>query len=272
MAGWASLPGVTLADLAGLEVADLSPWFNPYLRRFAEDAERCGGSVQITREDGAVTGLLVSDPDERVSSIFTRSRELAASCVQNRSTDGMYSDFAFEATAEPFDIYVLSTRGPLSEYRFHHPVRSLRSNDLPAVVDLMREVYGLVNPRWFEGVPRSTEAGFVSEIDGRVAGVGWISTVGRFARLHSLTVRAPYRNLGLGSDLLRARLLWAEQAGVTEVLSEISRLNAASQALAVRSGMRRVGEIYLYRPRGPVDSGATSEAPRSSDSARPWSQ
>jgi GNAT superfamily N-acetyltransferase len=272
VAGMTSDSGLTSASLEGLEHADLSQWFNPFLRRFAEDAERSGGSVRVTRESGVITGLQLSDPVEHTASIFTRSRELAMTCVQNRGPDGVYCDFVFEESAEPFDIYRASLGDPLPTFRFHHPVRSLLANDVPAVLALLEEVYGAVNARWFEGEARSSEAGFVSEIDRRIAGVGWLSTVGRFARLHSLTVRAPYRHLGLGSDLLRTRLLWARQAGVTDVLSEISRWNAASQALAVRAGMRRVGEIYLYRPRSSAAMGITSEAPRSSDTAPPWSR
>jgi GNAT superfamily N-acetyltransferase len=223
----------------------------------------------VSRASGAITALWVSDPVERIATVFTRSREIAATYVRDRGSTGVYADFLLEPAAEPFDIYAVAPSALLPSYRFHHPVRPIRPDDVPAVLELLQEVYGGVNPQWFEGVPRSSELGFVSEVDGRIAGVGWISTAGVFARLHSLTVRAPYRRLGLGSDLLWARLLWARAAGVTEMLSEISRFNAASQALALRAGMRPVGQIYWYRPQGGPDAGTTSEVRRSSDSAPP---
>ena len=112
----------------------------------------------------------------------------------------------------------------------------------------MREVYGVVNERWFDGPPNPSEAGFLAEVDGRLAGIGWVSKVHGHARIHSLTVRAPYRRVGIGTDLLFARLLWAHRTGASEVLSEISALNLGSQTIAARGGMRRVGQIYYYPP------------------------
>jgi hypothetical protein len=47
---------------------------------------------------------------------------------------------------------------------------------------------------------------------------------------------------------LFARLLWAKEAGASQVVSEISQRNAASEAVAVRGGMHRAGQIYFYRP------------------------
>ena len=76
-----------------------------------------------------------------------------------------------------------------------------------------------------------------------------MSRVGAQARLHSLTVRAPHRRLGIGTDLLAARLLWARRMGCERILSEIARDNMPSQLIALRAGMRRVGEIYFHRPR-----------------------
>jgi GNAT superfamily N-acetyltransferase len=160
----------------------------------------------------------------------------------------MYSDFPFDPSSEPFDILATSSCADVPSHAFRHQIRPFSKADLPAVLDLIHEVYGPVNDRWFDGLPSPSETGFVAEVDGRVAGVAWISTVGTYGRLHSLTVRAPYRRMGLGTDLLFARLLWARRVGAEEVLSEISEHNVASLAVAARGGMRQVGRIFFHRP------------------------
>ena len=202
----------------------------------------------MLREDGSVAGLLISDPVERVATVFSRSRPTAEAAVRGRGPYGMYSDFSFDPTADPFDIFRTTLDDPRPSPRFRHALRPFTGEDVPAVVELIREVYGVVNESWFVGLPSGSEAGFVAEVEGRVAGVGWVTRIGTHARLHSLTVRVPYRRRGLGTDLLLARLLWAEQAGAREVLSEIAEDNVGSQAVAVRGGMRRVGRIYFHRP------------------------
>jgi len=248
MNGPASAVDAIPADLDALDRADLSPWFNPFLRYFASEAWRCGGNVRVVREAGAVVSLMVSDPVERVASVFSRSRSIAEAWVRERGSLGMYSDFPFEPRGEVFEILLASLNADLPPYRFRHPIRPVTAGDLPAVLDLMREVYGMVNERWFEGLSDVPEAGFIAEAGGRVVGVGWISLVGTHARLHSLTVRATHRRMRLGTDLLFARLLWARRAGASDVLSEISERNDASRSIAARAGMRRVGEIYFYPP------------------------
>lgn len=234
---------------SGVDEADLSPWFNPFLPHFAREARRCGGEVRVAREGESLRALLVSDPVERVATVFTRSLPRAQDWVRDRGAYGMYSDFPFEPTDEEFAIFARDFGPEPPSQRFRHPVRPVSPSDLPAVRDLMVEVYGLVNDRWFGGVPNEVETGFACEVHGRLAGVAWVTRAGRHARLHSLTVRPPFRRMGLGSDLLSARLLWAHRIGARRVLSEISVHNAASQAIAVRDGMRKVGSIYFHTPR-----------------------
>ncbi len=245
-----AMESAPLPNLSTLDRADLSPWFNPFLHQFAQDAHRCGGEVRVVVANGQVSALTVSDPVERVGTVFTRSRRTAEFFVEARGLTGMYADFSFDPSAEVFDIFVANALDGLPSYRFRHSIRPYSAEDLPAALDLMTEVHGAVNERWFEGLPSRTEVGYLAEVNGRVAGIAWVSSSGSNARLHSLTVRAPYRRLHLGTDLLFARLLWAEHTGARQVLSEIARANVASQAIAGQAGMRRAGQIFFHRPRG----------------------
>lgn len=243
-------PGLALAsvDLEGLEQADLSPWFNPFLAYFAREADRCGGEVRVLRNSGRIEALTITDPVEHIASVFSRSPEVVEACVRARGSFGMYSDLLVEPSAEVFDIFTARLRGDQPPYRFRHPVRPVSREDAPEVRELMREVNGPLNERWLDGLPTPSEVGFLSEVNGRPAGVGWMTKVGVHARLHSLSVRVPYRRMGLGTDLLLARLLWAGRAGARDVLCEISRTNLASQAIATQGGLKPAGEIYFHRP------------------------
>jgi len=229
--------------------ADLSSWFNPFLAYFVRDSQRSGGQVRWIRRAHELLGLVIADPAERVATVFTRSAEVAAATVHDRGPLGVFAEFPSEPDAEPFDVFELNLDGASRTFRFRHAVRALVPEDLPSVRALMREVYRFVNDRWFDGLPNPFEMGFAAEVDGRLAGVGWVTRVGAHARLHSLTVRVPFRRIGVGSDLLRARLWWAQRNGAHSVLSEIARGNTDSQAIAERAGMRRVGTIYFHRPR-----------------------
>jgi GNAT superfamily N-acetyltransferase len=233
-------------DESELARADLSPWFNPFLVHFAREAVRCGGEAHVLRENGAVAGLVLTDPVERVATVFSRSRGKAAETVRARGRLGMYADFAFDPPGEAFDILRANPVDDLPTHRFRHRLRTFSRTDRPAVVDLLAEVHGAVNERWFDDLPTSTEVGFLAEVDGRLSGVAWISRVGDHARLHSLTVRPRYRRLGVGTDLLFARLLWARRQRVTDLLAEIGHGNVGSLTIAARGGLRPVGQIFFY--------------------------
>ena len=236
------------ADLTGLARADLSSWFNPFLAQFVEDAYRCGGRVAVTRDDGEVIALQLLDPVERVGTILTRSRALAGAAYQSRGPTGLFAEFSLGPVAEGLDVFATGRELHPPTHRFRHPIRPYEPSDRQSVVDLVREVQGPFNEKWFDGLPTREHAGFVVEVEGRIVGVAWASRAGGEVRLHSLTVRPPFRRLGIGTDLLMARLLWAEQVGAARALSEISQRNLASAAVARRGGMHPIGTMYFHRP------------------------
>jgi GNAT superfamily N-acetyltransferase len=235
-------------ELGELNRVDLSPRFNAFLAHFAAEALRSGGEVRFVREGPALIGLLLADPVERVGSVLTRSRPLALSVVQSRSAMALFTEFAFSPPGETFEVLSVRFDAPTPPHVFRHRVRAVGPSDIPRVVDLAREVYGVANDRWFRDLDGATESGFLIEVDGELAGMGWVDLAGRAARLHSLAVRAHYRHLGAGTDLLFARLLWARHAGALEAISEIAERNTASRTIAVAGGMSPVGHVYLHPP------------------------
>jgi GNAT superfamily N-acetyltransferase len=248
-----SLPLVPI-DPAEARGVDLSEWFNPLLEHFAHETLRCGGKVRGLRERGRLAALTLFDPVENVLSIFTRQRELAEALLAARGARSAYADDRLDASAEPFGIYRSDLTAPPPAVRLRHAVRPATGADVPRVVELVGEVQGAVDRRWFDGLPGRGESGYVVEVDGRLAGAAWVTVVGPSARLHSLAVRPAFRRLGIGGDLVAVRLAWAQRQGAGEAISEIADRNAASRSVAERLGMRRVGSIYWYPPKSVPDA------------------
>ncbi|HUI38154.1 MAG TPA: GNAT family N-acetyltransferase [Thermoplasmata archaeon] len=234
------------AEIERLAIGDLSDWFNPFLPHFMRECLRSGGEIHVAADGPAVSGLLLYDPVDRTASVFARSPEIALELFRHRDHGAVFSEHPFPLPRVRFDILSVDLSGWDERHRFAHPVRAVREGDVRPIADLMREVYGRFDERWLGNGAPEGEKGFVSMVDGQVAGTAWVTLVPGFGRLHSLSVRPRFRRLGLGTDLVYARMLWAARNGARRVISEIPEDNAASLEIARRAGMRRSGSIYLY--------------------------
>jgi RimJ/RimL family protein N-acetyltransferase len=247
------------------EGAALSEWFGPFLDHFVKETYRAGGEVHAVREEGRLAALVLTDPAERVASVFTRDPARAEGLVRSRREPWVFAEAELEPPRESYLVYVGRVRSLSSEHAFRHRVRLAEPSDLPRVIGLLREEYASLNERWFAPAPHASELGFLSEVDGELVGVAWVSIVGTRSRLHSLLVRPGYRRLGIGTDLLFARLLWARLAGVEEVLSEIAESNVASRSIAERAGMRPIGRLFLYPRTPPLGAAGGHRGPSMGD-------
>lgn len=230
------------ARLAGVEI---SRWFDPFLRPFARETIGSGGRAMAATDSGRVVGLLLTSPAERSASLFTRSRAVAEQLARLPTERTIYSELDLGGSKERFAIFDAEVRRT-PPHRFRHSPRLLAASELPAVGELLREVYGAPVDAWLGIAFAEGERCFGVEIDGTLAGVAWLLVAGRWGRLHTLTVRPGFRRLGVGTDLLAARLLFARQAGVVRAISEISERNGPSTAVAERCGMRPAGELFLH--------------------------
>jgi len=232
-------------------IPSLSGPFDPFLGRFARMATEVGGRVLVARDAGRAVALLLTDPEDRTASLFTRSPDAARALWAETSGWATFAEVALPLPREEFIVYA-ARLDAAPQHRFRHRVRLLDPGDTEAVAELLHEVYGGAHLRWL-GIARGAgEVGFVTEVEGRLVGVAWVLVVGGHARLHGLTVRPGFRRLGLGTDLLSARLLFAAREGARQVVSEIAVGNAPSRAIAERAGMRDAGRIYLYLPSPPA--------------------
>jgi GNAT superfamily N-acetyltransferase len=232
-------------ELAALRLDSLSEHFDPFLPHFLTESLRVGGEVTVAEDDGRVSGVLLYHEPERVASVFTRDRTLAEALARLHPGVGVFSDFPLGTAPLVYQLYGSDRTTTELAARFTHRVRSARDADRPALAALLREVNGAVDERWLEPIERAEERCFVVEVADDVVGAAWVSVVPGHARLHSLAVRPGFRRMGIGSDLARARRLWAAYAGADRLLTEIAEENVASRAIATAGGMRVVGQIFL---------------------------
>ena len=235
-------------DVDKLRWASLSDWFDPFLPLFAKDALRTGGAVEVAEGDGVVRGLSLFGSSEGVGSGFTRTRRIAERYLERMEPAGLYLEEPWRPGGEPVEVFAADLRDWQSEERIRNPVRIARPEDLPRIRLLMRGDLGPGVDTWLATLPRPDETAFLCEIDGRVVGVSWLSRVGVFARGHSFLVHPRFRGLGIGTDLLTARMLWLQSTGGRQVVSEIYDGNVASRTAAERAGMALVGRMYHFRP------------------------
>jgi sarcosine oxidase, subunit beta len=263
----------TLDELERLRSAGLSEWFDPLLPLFAQDALRTGGRVEIAEEGGAIRGVSLFGSSEGVGSGFTRVRRLAERYLARMGPLGVYLEEPWRPGAEPVEVFAADLRDWTPREGLRNPVRIARREDLGPIGQLMRAELGPGVDPWLRSLPRPEETAFVCKIGGRVVGVSWLSRAGRFARGHSFVVHPRYRGLGIGTDLLLARMLWLKRSGGRLVVSEIYDGNRASRSAAERAGMALVGRMYHFRPaRSEGAALVTSGSPRTAGTPSPSSR
>jgi GNAT superfamily N-acetyltransferase len=235
------------AEVDALSFGDLSDYFNPFIGHFMKEALRCEGDVQVSLSGSQVDGAFVYHEVDNEASIFTRERSVAETFFGLRDRVGVYSEFELGPRSEVYDIYAADHPAWNGAHRFRHSVRAAVASDRDAIVGLMNDVYGRVDERWLRSFPRADEACFVVDGADGIAGVAFAAVVNGHGRLHSLSVRARYRRMGVGTDLWYARMWWTRRAGAGSVLTEISEQNLPSRAIAEAGGMRRIGRIFQTR-------------------------
>ncbi|MCL4333920.1 MAG: GNAT family N-acetyltransferase [Candidatus Thermoplasmatota archaeon] len=244
--------GDSLTKVVALSDSDLSlpkgtSFFDAYLSYYVAEMLQIGGeSVVSLGSSGKQTGLFIYDPLERNGSVFTREREVFDFFFGYRSHLTLFSEIKTDHRSEPYIIYSLDMRSYLPKHGFSHEIKIIEEEDLGRVERYMVENDPRMNRRWVRVAFANGDKCFVVDIDNSVAGLGWLSFVRGIGRIHSLYVTPRFRKMGIGRDLLTARLMWLRAKGATIAFSEISKYNVPSTSIAVGEGMEPAGVIYQY--------------------------
>ena len=195
---------------------------------------------------GNCSGLFLYDGYEKAGSIFTRSRKVFDYFYRLKPFKSIYAEFQTEHPREIYEIHTIDLENNSFDHKFSHAVSVVDGGQIEEIRQFMLSTVPGTNPRWIDVALRNGDKCLTVQLGNEIAGIGWLSLVNEIGRLHSLFVKPRFRKIGVGLDILFARLLWLKSKHARLGFSEISVNNLQSSRIAVRGGMKVYGQIYQY--------------------------
>ena len=222
-------------------------FFEPFLQYFTREILEIGGEAYLARsDDGDVLGLFMYDDAEKVASIYTSSREVFDYFYWLKPFHYLFAEMKTELENEAYDIYQMDLEKIIIDHRFTNQISMAESSQTDEIERFMTLTHPGINPKWVKVALKNGDRCFTVRLDTEIAGVGWVSLVNCIGRLHSLYVKPLFRKLGMGDDILGARLLWLTSKHARLVFSEISRSNFSCSRIAAKEHMKVSGQVYQY--------------------------
>lgn len=226
-------------------------FFDPHLERYVNETLAIGGEAYISKTgEGEISGLFIYDDFEKSGTIFTRSREVFYYFYELKPFEILFAEMKTEHKSETLDIYSIDLEKSTSDYRFNHEISIVSQEERDELRQFVELTHPGTNRNWVNVSLDNGDQCFTVRLEDEIAGLGWVSDNNGVGRLHSLFVRPQFRGLGIGQDLVFARLLWLQSKGVRSAFSEISRENLASSRIAINAKMKVSGQVFQYARRG----------------------
>lgn len=243
------------ADATNL-TPDGSPFFGPFLPIFAERSFAEGDPVVLALDERKIVGLALMDRESGMGSLFANEDKVAKVLLKRVRMADFFADATIPGRvlrAKEVDRFsILQLRNPQAVDYDSDIVRPMTADDLPAVISITESVYRGRAAKFIQSSFKAGDLGFVATSAGRIMGFGFATVVGTVARLHTLTVAPGDRARGLGTQIMNARLSTLAALGVDRVIVEISKENAASLHIAMKSGFTAIGETVYYSRNPPA--------------------
>jgi ribosomal protein S18 acetylase RimI-like enzyme len=226
---------------------DLSFFEPTYLRHWVNEVLEVGGESYVVKaSDGVASGIFVYDAREKTGTIYTRSREVFDCFYGLRPFNFLFAEVRSERESEVYDIYTIDLEAASIDHRFRHEVSMAGKEDVNEIKRFMVSTNSGMNRRWVNVAFRNGDRCIVARLGKEIAGLGWLSLVNDVGRVHSLYVKPQFRGMGMGEDILYARLLWLKSNHARSAFSEISRHNLSSSRVAMKGHMSVSGQIFQY--------------------------
>jgi L-amino acid N-acyltransferase YncA len=237
------------AQVTGL-VPDGSPYFGPFLSVFAERSIAEGDPVALALDGQKIVGMALMDRESGMGSLFAGEDKVVRVLLKRIRMRDFFADATIPARvvgAKEIDRFtILQLRNPQAMDYDAEVVRPMKPEDLPGVIALAENVYRGRAAKFLQSSFKGGDLGFVATSAGRIMGFGFATVVGTVARLHTLTVAAPDRARGVGTEIMNARISALAVLGVDRIIVEISKQNAASLRIATKVGFVPFGETVYY--------------------------
>jgi ribosomal protein S18 acetylase RimI-like enzyme len=222
-------------------------FFGPYLQYFVREILEIGGEAYVSRtSEGAVSGLFVYDDYEKVGTIYTRSREVFDYFYGLKPFNFLFAELRTGAVSEIYDIYTTDLQNLAVAHRFSHEISIAEKGHMDEIERFMVSAHPRMNRSWVNVAVKNGDRCFIVRLSNEIAGLGWLSLVNGVGRLHSLYVKPQFRRIGIGEDIVCARLMWLKSKRARSAFSEISRYNFSCSRIAVKAQMRVSGQVFQY--------------------------
>jgi ribosomal protein S18 acetylase RimI-like enzyme len=222
-------------------------FFEPYLPYHIKEVLEIGGEAYVSRtSEGAVSGIFLYDDSEKVGTIYTRSREVFDYFYELKPFNFLFAEMRTEFESEIYDIYTLDLEDLAVVHRFSHEISVAGEEHTDEIERFMVSTHPGINRRWVSVALKNGDRCFMVRLSDEIAGMGWLSVVNGMGRLHSLYVKPHFRRIGIGEDILYARLLWLKLKHARSAFSEISRSNFSCSRIAMKGHMRVSGQVFQY--------------------------
>ena len=222
-------------------------FFEPYLQYFIREVLEIGGEAYVSRtSEDNVSGIFIYDDFEKTGTVYTRSREVFDYFYGLKPFNSLFAELTTEFESEIYDIYTIDLENHDIVHRFSHEIYMADEGQIGEIERFMALTRPGMNRRWVKVALKNGDKCFVVRLGSEIAGLGWVSFVKSIGRIHSLFVKPQFRRLGIGEDILYARLLWLKSKHARSAFSEISRYNPLSLRIALKAQMRVSGQVFQY--------------------------
>ena len=222
-------------------------FFQPYLEYWVKETLEIGGEAYVSETAaGNGPGLFLYDDYEKAGSVFTRSRDVFDHFYRLKPFKSIYAELQTEHPKEIYDIHTIDLENNSLDHKFSHTISIADREQSEEIQRLMLSTHPGTNPRWIDVALGNGDKCVTVRLGDEIAGLGWLSLVNGIGRLHSLFVKPRFRKIGVGLDILSARLLWLKSKHARMALSEISVTSLQSSKIAIKGGMKVSGQVYRY--------------------------
>jgi GNAT superfamily N-acetyltransferase len=230
-------------------------FFEPYLQHFVSEVLEIGGEAHISRaSDGKISGLFIYDDFEKSGTVFTRSREVFDYFYGLKPFNSLFAELKTEAESEIYNIHSINLEKYDIVHRFSHEISMADDKQTSEMERFMVLAHPEINRKWTRVALKNGDKCFTVRLDSEIAGLGWVSFVNDIGRLHSLFVKPQFRKIGIGEDILYARLLWLKSKHACMAFSEIAHDNPPSSRIAAKAQMTVCGQVYQYFRKNPTSN------------------
>jgi GNAT superfamily N-acetyltransferase len=222
-------------------------FFEPYLEYHTKEVLEIGGEAYVTRTpDGITSGLFMYDGSEKSGTIYTKSREIFDYFYELKPFNWLFSEMKTEHKNEIYDIYTVDIENLDFVHKFSYEISMAEKGHIDEIERFMASTHPGINKRWVSVALKNGDRCFIVRLNNEIAGLGWASLVNEVGRLHSLYVKPRFRRIGMGEDILNARLLWLKSKHARSAFCEISCYNVASSGNVMKAHMRVSGQVFQY--------------------------